>query len=109
MKDGSSMENFNVTLLGNFRISIDNYPVDGLKSAKTQLLLGYLFLHPLISHPRRQIAFRLWPESSESQAMANLRNLLFSLKRAFPRIDQILDFQTHSIQLRRDLNFQVDV
>ena len=103
------MENINVTLLGNFQITIDNQPLDIIDSAKMQSLLVYLFFHPFIPLSRRQIAYRLWPDSSESQAMANLRHLLFSLRRAYPRLDQILEIQSHSIQLHSNLNYQLDV
>jgi DNA-binding SARP family transcriptional activator len=103
------MENVSVKFLGNFQITIDNQPLEGIESAKAQSLLVCLFFHPFISYSRRQIACRLWPESSESQAMANLRNLLFSLRRTFPRMVQILDVQPHSIQLCSGLVYQMDV
>jgi hypothetical protein len=37
--------------------------------------LAYLLLHRGVPQPRQQIAFRFWPETSDTQAQSNLRQL----------------------------------
>jgi hypothetical protein len=44
------------------------------------------------------MAFLFWPDSSEEQALANLRNLLFSLRRALPIIARRLYADRNSLQ-----------
>lgn len=47
-------------------------------------LLTYLLLHRGQSVPRAHLAFVLWPDASEAEAIANLRRALHSLRRALP-------------------------
>ncbi len=47
-------------------------------------LLAYLLLHRSQPIPRARLAFLLWPDVSETDALTNLRRALHALKRALP-------------------------
>ena len=103
------MEVLNIRLMGGFLIKRNNEPVIGLDSFKLQAFLSYIFLHPFTPHSKRQIAFLFWPDSSESQAMANLRLMLFRLRKSNPEVEQCLDIRPHAIQVRDSQSSLVDV
>jgi DNA-binding SARP family transcriptional activator len=96
-------------LLGTVDIRLDDHPARGLGSARAESLLAYLLLHRDAPQPREQLAFRLWPESGESQARTNLRHVLHDLRRALPNADRFLDVQTRTVQWRTDAPYWLDV
>ncbi len=63
-------------------MTCEGEPVTSVNTPRLHSLLAYLALHADAS--REQLAFLLWPESSESQARTNLRQLLHHLRRALP-------------------------
>jgi DNA-binding SARP family transcriptional activator len=71
-----------IRLLGGFQIANGQEPATNLERARRQELLAYLLLHHGRSIPRQQLAFPFWPDSSEKQALTNLRNLWYGLRRA---------------------------
>ncbi len=77
-----------IRLLGEFRIDYDGAPVDGLTRPRCQALLAYLLLHRDAPQSRRHLAFLLWPDSSEAQALTNLRHVLHDLQAALPDPDE---------------------
>src|SRR5437763_12859276 len=83
---GSVQPKLHIRLLGDFRAAIGDKPVTSLNTPRLQALLAYLLLHRDAAQSRQHVAFLFWPDSSEDQALANLRNLLFSLRRALPFI-----------------------
>jgi len=87
-----------IHLLGHFRLIQGTVQVAGLHTARLQSLLAYLLLRCSAPEPRQQIAFQLWPDSTEGQARTNLRNLLHQLRHALPAIDQCLSAQGHDLQ-----------
>ncbi len=68
-----------IRLLGEFSVTVDGRSVNGLNSARLQSLLAYLLLHRAIPQSRQQLAFLFWPDTSDSQAQTNLRQLLHTL------------------------------
>lgn len=71
-------------------------PVE-LNSEPLQLLLGYLALHAQRPINRPQLAFLLWPESSEQTALRNLRQQLHRLRQHLAELqlpDSVLQTQT---------------
>ncbi|HMN60968.1 MAG TPA: BTAD domain-containing putative transcriptional regulator [Anaerolinea sp.] len=103
------VDGLRVQFLGGFQILMDGQPVYGFDSFRLQSLFAYIVLHPQAPIPRRQIAFLLWPDSTEEQAMANLRFLLFSLRRALPEAGRYLEVGARTVQLRQDAVVSVDV
>lgn len=74
-------------LLGSTQIEWKQQPIGDLTSAKSQALLFYLALH---SRPqsRLHLAGLLWPEKSDQEALVNLRQTLYLLRRSLPGILQ---------------------
>jgi DNA-binding SARP family transcriptional activator len=86
-----------IQLFGNLSVRYQNARLNNLNSPRLQSLLAYLLIHMDIPQPRTQLAFLLWPDSTEVQAHTNLRNLFYLLKRALPNSDQILGGDSHTL------------
>ena len=95
-----------VQLLGEFHMAQGNRPVTGVKTPRLQSLLAYLLLYHHAPQPRQNVAFQLWPDSSESQARTNLRKLLFQLRRALPQ--EHLHITSREIQWNDAIPFRCD-
>ncbi len=80
-----------------------------VNSPRLQSLLAYLVLHRHAPQPRRYLAFLLWPDSSETQARTNLRNLLHTLRQALPNADRFLSADAQTLQWHPDAPFTLDV
>ena len=78
-----------IQLLGSFQLLFDGNPVKGLDSPRLQSFLSYLVINLDSPQSRQQMAFLFWPDSNESQARTNLRNMLFKLREAFPEVDEL--------------------
>ncbi|HEX2179017.1 MAG TPA: AAA family ATPase [Actinomycetota bacterium] len=61
------------------------------------------------SSNRGRLAFELWPDSTESQALGNLRKLLHDLRRELPEVDEFLEISQQTIRWRPDAPVQVDL
>ncbi len=96
-------------LLRTFRLRQGDQPVPGFEHARLQHLLAYLALHRAAPISRRQLAFLLWPDSTDQQALKNLRTLLTRLRQALPGADHFIDITVQTIQWRPDAPFTLDV
>ncbi|MFN8493475.1 MAG: BTAD domain-containing putative transcriptional regulator [Caldilineaceae bacterium] len=96
-------------LLGSFQIRYNDEPVTGVNQARLQSLLAYLALHRNAPQARRHLAFLFWPDSTEAQAHANLRQLLHRLQHALPDADQFLRMDGKTVQWRPDAPCTLDV
>lgn len=101
--------NLRLHLLNEFRLFIDDQPVPGLHQLRLQALLAYLALHADAPQPRRRIAIQFWLDSSEKQALTNLRKLLHRLQQQFPQIDQWLEIGQHTLAWRAGAAVSSDV
>ena len=106
MADGQTLT---VHLLGGFRIATGQEKVAGLDQARLQRLLVYLLLHRRAPRSRQQIAFTLWPDTPDEQALKNLRTLLTRLRQALPDVDRFLDTSPYALRWRQDAPFDLDV
>src|SRR5437868_4395800 len=97
-----------ISLFGNLRISVAGRPVTAVNTNRLHSLIAYLILHGDSPQPRGRVAAMLWPESSESQARTNLRQLLHHLKRALPAEFTSLVADNFAIQWRQDEQCQID-
>ena len=70
-----------IQLLGSFRLTHTDTPLQPDASPALQSLLAYLLLQRGAPQTRTQIAFALYPDSSDTQAQGNLRTLLVGLGR----------------------------
>lgn len=64
-----------------------------MPAGKLQLLFAYLLLHADMPINWKHLAFQFWHDSSEAQAMTNLRKLLFDLKKLLPASDDFLELR----------------
>ncbi|MEB3331667.1 MAG: AAA family ATPase [Synechococcaceae cyanobacterium] len=73
-----------IRLLGEFRWSLGDHTALEPPSERLQALLAYLLLHADGPRARAEVAARLWPETSDAEARANLRRRLHELVRLMP-------------------------
>jgi DNA-binding SARP family transcriptional activator len=100
---------FHIQLLGTFRMDVGTTPVPSLHAPRLQALLAYLLLHRDAPQPRRQIAFCLWPASSEAQALTNLRNLIHQLRHLLPESAGFLEHDGPTLHWNYHLPLDLDV
>ena len=98
---------FRIHLFGSLRVFREADAVSGINTNRLQSLLAYLVLHDA-PQSREHLAFLLWPESSESQARTNLRQLLHYLRRALTAECEHLWSDNHSVEWRRGTSFSCD-
>lgn len=103
-----SLSPLRIRLLGGFELRRGRERV-ALDSGRVQSLLAFLLLHRELPQPRQRIAFLFWPDSSESQARTNFRNLLHHLRSNLPEADGYLDIGTSAISWRPDAPVDADV
>ncbi len=98
-----------INLLGEFKLLIGSVPVASVNTPRLQALLAYLLLHRDAPQPRQHIAFLFWPDSNETQAQSNLRNLLVTLRRLIPALEEYVIIERRTFQWRVDSPFAFDV
>jgi DNA-binding SARP family transcriptional activator len=98
-----------IGLLGGFRLLYAGRPVDGCKPPRQQALLAYLVLHRRLPQPREHLAYLLWPDTSEEQALTNLRKQIHFLRRSLPEPETFLRVEGGEIQWREGSPFILDV
>ena len=98
-----------INLLGDFRLRYDETLVTTVVQPRMQALLAYLLIHRDSPQSRQQLAFLFWPDTSESQARTNLRQLLHYLHRALPDVHQFLQIETKTVQWRQESPFATDI
>src|SRR5262245_62071737 len=108
MRD-SRLTPIRIELFGGLRFFQGEQAVSSVNTNRLQSLLAYLILHGDSPQPREHLAFVLWPESSESQARTNLRQLLHHLRRALPAHCDLLATDHQMAQWRRDSACSIDV
>ena len=90
------MSTLRIYLLGDFRIDDGSEANAALHQSRQQALLTYLLLHRHAPQSRPHLAFLLWPDSTESQALTNLRKALTHVRQAVPSLAPAL-FADHKV------------
>jgi non-specific serine/threonine protein kinase len=103
------VETLHIHLMNGFQVFYGDQPLVNLNSPRLQAFMAYLLLHRDIPQPRQRLAFLLWPDSSESQARTNLRNLLHVLRHTLPNADNFLNIDSTTLQWRADSPYTLDV
>lgn len=103
------MPDLEIRLFGAFQVSYHGQPVTALHAPRQQALLAWLLLHGHSPQPRRHIAFAIWPDSTEAQALTNLRRELHFLRRALPDAERYLEVTPSALRWRHDAPFDLDV
>ena len=98
-----------IELLGKLRFIFGQHPLTSVSTNRLQSLLAFLVLHGDAVQSREHLAFLLWPESSESQARTNLRQLLHHLRRALPVECSLLATDNQTVRWRLDSACSIDV
>jgi DNA-binding SARP family transcriptional activator/tetratricopeptide (TPR) repeat protein len=98
-----------IELLGGFRLTWEGKPVSSVATSRQQALLAYLVLKAGKTVSRQHLSFLFWPDSGESQARTNLRQLLHHLRTALPEGDRFLEIDTQLLLWRGDAPFTLDV
>ncbi len=99
-----------VDLLGGFRVSTDGRPPARPPSARQQQLIAFLLLHARAGAIQRQrVGGSLWPESTDEQALTNLRRELHHLRENFPKLYALVDAGTRTLAWRGGANAIVDL
>ncbi|MFU8826495.1 MAG: BTAD domain-containing putative transcriptional regulator [Brevefilum sp.] len=73
-----------IQVLGGFAIQADGEEITGFERPNLQRLLVYLLMNHGQPVNRAHLAFTFWRDSTEAQALANLRNLWYHLRRTLP-------------------------
>src|SRR4051812_19746505 len=98
-----------IRLFGDFQILYKGQMVTALHQERPRSLLAYLVLHASAPQSRRHLAFRHWPDSTEAQALTNLRRELHYLRKALPDAEHFLDIRTQTVQWRASDAYSLDV
>jgi DNA-binding SARP family transcriptional activator len=99
-----------VELLGGFRVIISDR--SGLRppGGRQQQLIAFLAIHarrgPVL---RQRIAGALWPESTDAQALTNLRRELHHLREGWPELDALVDAGSRTLSWRGNAHAVVDL
>ncbi len=80
-----------------------------LGQPRLEEIVAWLAVRPGVAVARAQIAYQLWPDSSEKQAHTNTRNLLYKLKSAWPDLDDAIAITRNDVCWRADAAIDVDV
>ena len=92
------MHSLTVRLFDQFYLAVDGVPVATIQPGRQEAILAYLILHRASPLPRRHLAFLFWPDSSEAQAHANLRQSLHFLRRSDPAVADCLALAGRTVQ-----------
>lgn len=106
---GYPMFTMEIQLLGRFQLTFCGEAVTSLHQPRLQTLVATLVLQADTPISRQSLAFLFWPDSSESQARTNLRNLLYQLRQCFSAIDHFLSVTPQTLQWRLDRTNHIDV
>ena len=96
-------------LLGDFDLRQGDEPVPGINKPRLQALIAYLILRAGTPVARQQLAAALWPDTLDSLARNNLRQLLHTLRGALPEPDRWLAVDAQTVAWRLDPLQAIDV
>src|SRR5437016_602088 len=95
-------------LIGGFAVGVGDGPLASGGTPRIQSLLAYLLLHRQTPQSRQHLAFMLWPDSTETQARANLRNLVHRIQHGLPDVWKRLEMRSAALSWRSDTTVVLD-
>ena len=98
-----------VRLLGRVSVIRDGAVAAAFGSGPLLRLLAALTLRRGVPVSRTELAFRLWPDSSEAQARTNLRKALHLLRQELHDVDRFVEITHGAVCWLDDAPAQVDV
>lgn len=99
---------FGLNLLGSFQFTRNRQALV-FPTRKIHLLLAYLTLRRGVPQSRQQLAYLLYPDSTDAQARTNLRTVLHRLHATLPEIDLLLDLDSQILRWKDDIPLTLDV
>src|SRR5262245_47458759 len=78
-----------VRLLGEVEVILDGRRLGSFNSLRLQRFLALITVRSDLQH-RSRLAFELWPDSNERQALTNLRKLLHDCRKSLPDIGEFV-------------------
>src|SRR3954471_17131066 len=106
---GQSGASTRIQMFGTLQITHRQIALTSVNTNRLQSLLAFLVLNQDVAQSREHLAFLLWPESTESQARTNLRQLLHHLRRALPVDCSLLVTDNHTARWRTHSACSIDV
>ena len=97
-----------ISLLGAQSITDDSSGIVRTRSSRTMALVGFLVLHAGVPQTRQRLAGLFWPDSTDSQALTNLRRELHHLRRTLGD-DPCLEVTAKELCWRDSHTTRVDV
>jgi predicted ATPase len=101
----TNKESLQIYTLGDLRILRGGEPIAALRSRKAQAMLVYL-ASTSMSHSREVLADLFWSESSLSQAMSNLRDVIHITRK---HLELYVDITRYSVALNPEAEVWMDV
>lgn len=98
-----------IRLLGDFALTYGGLPITAVNTPRLCALLAYLLLHRQAPQSRRHLAFLFWPDSTEAQALTNLRKQLLYLRQVLPDCDRLLAMDRQGVHWLPGAAIEVDV
>ena len=83
-----------VQLLGHLALADAGHRVAAVRNPR---FIAYLLLNRVRRLERTEVAFTLWPDSGDAQALTNLRRELHALRRALPDAERLLAIERRTI------------
>ena len=80
-----------------------------MDTPRLKSFFSYLLLHRNSPLSRQRLSYLFWPNSSESQARTNLRNLLYHLREDLPDADRFLDVGSKTLSWHPEAPFKIDL
>ena len=108
-ENGSDNSTLHLHLLGDFLLSYQNELITSIDLQRMCSLLAYLALHHQAPQARSHLASLLWPDSTDAQALGNLRTLVHRLRHMLPNADNLLRVERQALQWRPNIPWWLDV
>jgi DNA-binding SARP family transcriptional activator len=97
-------------LLGSLRVIYGSRDITPYFQGRLRDLISLLLLQPMDAPiTRAEIAAKFWPDTTEGQALTNVRNLLHKLRTALPEAGTLLKITRQQIQWNSTADRWVDV
>ncbi len=98
MADPASLR---IDLLGGFGLAVEGRPSARAPSTRQQQIVAFLVLHGRgVPIARQRVAGSLWPESTDVQALTNLRRELHHLREDWPLLEGLVDAASRTLAWR---------
>jgi len=98
-----------IQLLGGFQITTDGAALGTFSNTRLQSVLAYIILSRNAPQSRQHLAFLFWPDSTDSQARTNLRNVLHLLRNQLPTAEHTLAIDSTTVHWRPNAPIVVDI